>query len=226
MSRRPSLTLGAIAIALTVFFFFVFSPTVRETAAPAVRMTKESFRKYDNAGSSDKNDVTVDDIKTKPDVVPNQKIIQGTPIMAKMKNQTVRAELGRAAWKVFHTILAQYPEHPEEEDRQTLTSYIHLFSRVYPCRECAEDFQKLLKKYPPQVSSREHASQWGCHIHNQVNQKLHKEWFDCNEISDKYNCGCGDEDEEEASSGGQKAKASTNSEKLEIDQKDELTKGG
>lgn len=59
-------------------------------------------------------------------------LARGKPIMAKMANETIRAELGRAAWKVFHTILAQYPEKPTPDDRETLDTYIHLFSRVYP----------------------------------------------------------------------------------------------
>lgn len=41
---------------------------------------------------------------------------------------------------------------PTEDDRLALKSYFHLFSRLYPCGECAEEFQKLLKEYPPQVS--------------------------------------------------------------------------
>jgi FAD-linked sulfhydryl oxidase len=117
--------------------------------------------------------------------------------MAKMANETIRAELGRSAWKVFHTILAQYPEKPTVEEKDTLKSYIHLFSRVYPCRECAEHFQVLLKQYPPQLSSREVASQWGCHVHNQVNDRLGKPLFDCMDISDKYECGCAEDEEEE-----------------------------
>lgn len=56
----------------------------------------------------------------------------------------------------------------------------------------------MLRKYPPQTSSREAASQWGCFVHNVVNEKLHKEIFDCNAISDKYNCGCGPNDKKNA----------------------------
>lgn len=55
----------------------------------------------------------------------------------------------------------------------------------------------MLVKYPPQTSSREAASQWGCFVHNVVNERLNKPIFDCNEISDKYNCGCGPDDKKE-----------------------------
>ncbi|CAG8552208.1 14201_t:CDS:1, partial [Racocetra fulgida] len=57
----------------------------------------------------------------------------------------------------------------------------------------ATEFQTLLEKYPPQVSSRETASQWACAIHNIVNVRLEKEIFDCSLIADKYKCGCDDE---------------------------------
>jgi len=47
----------------------------------------------------------------------------------------VRAELGRASWKLFHTILGRYPEKPSLDEREALKSYIHLFARLYPCGE-------------------------------------------------------------------------------------------
>lgn len=34
-----------------------------------------------------------------------------------------------------------------------MNSYLHLTSRLYPCGECATEFQELLKKFPPQVNS-------------------------------------------------------------------------
>jgi len=81
----------------------------------------------------------------------------------------VRAELGRAAWHVLHLMTLRYPDvsspsgkpgneslsqTPTDDDRQALKSYFHLFARLYPCGECAAEFQKLLKEYPPQVSER------------------------------------------------------------------------
>lgn len=160
----------------------------------------------------------VSDIKS-----ANSDLTKGRPIMAKLKNETVRAELGRSAWKVFHTILAQYPETPDAEDQETLRTYIHLFSRVYPCRECAEHFQELLQQFPPQTASREIASQWGCHVHNQVNKRLGKEQFDCSELSDKYACGCGDEDEDEQQELQKEIRDAKES--LAIDVKEQRTSG-
>lgn len=42
-------------------------------------------------------------------------------------------------------------QEPTPDQRDALDSYFHLFSRLYPCGECATEFQQLLRKYPPQV---------------------------------------------------------------------------
>lgn len=44
----------------------------------------------------------------------------------------LRAELGRAAWKVLHTTFARFPEKPSDEEKEALRSYVHLFQRLYP----------------------------------------------------------------------------------------------
>jgi len=49
-----------------------------------------------------------------------------------------------------------------------------LWSRLYPCGECALEFQELLRKHPPQTATRAAASLWLCHVHNQVNIRLGK----------------------------------------------------
>ncbi|KAI8150581.1 FAD-linked sulfhydryl oxidase ERV2, partial [Colletotrichum sp. SAR 10_70] len=127
------------------------------------------------------------------------------------------AELGRASWKLFHTMMARFPEKPTADDSLALKTYIQLFARLYPCGDCASHFRKLLAKYPPQTSSRNAAAGWACFVHNEVNTRLKKEIFDCNKIGDFYDCGCGDEDKKKAE-GGEKAS-------IEL-QKDGLTKGG
>lgn len=44
----------------------------------------------------------------------------------------LRAELGRATWKYFHTVMARFPEKPTEDQQEALRSYIFLFARLYP----------------------------------------------------------------------------------------------
>ncbi|EAW11880.1 flavin-linked sulfhydryl oxidase ERV2 [Aspergillus clavatus NRRL 1] len=120
-------------------------------------------------------------------------ILKGEVVMPRLGNETAKAELGRATWKYLHTMLGRYPEDPTEEQQETLRSFIHLFARLYPCGECAEHFRGHLEKYPPQVSSRNAASGWGCFIHNEVNTMLGKPEFDCTKIGDFYDCGCADD---------------------------------
>lgn len=125
----------------------------------------------------------------------SQASLTGHVIAPKLGNETLKAELGRAAWKLFHTTMARFPESPTLDEQTALKTYIHLFQRLYPCGECASHFGEVLKEYPPQVSSRNTAAGWGCHVHNVVNESLGKEIFDCSKIGDFYDCGCADDEE-------------------------------
>ncbi|KAI0753391.1 ERV/ALR sulfhydryl oxidase domain-containing protein [Daedaleopsis nitida] len=118
---------------------------------------------------------------------------KGSVIMPKLGNATAKAELGRATWKLMHTMTLRFPEDPAQDERDALDNYFHLMSRLYPCGECAAEFQLLLKKYPPQTSSRRAAATWLCFLHNQVNDRLGKPEFDCANLDSTYDCGCGDE---------------------------------
>ncbi|PPQ64171.1 hypothetical protein CVT24_008545 [Panaeolus cyanescens] len=124
---------------------------------------------------------------------PPLKGVDGGVIMGKLGNATAKAALGRATWKLLHTMTLRYPEHPTADEREALSSYFYLSSRLYPCGECAAEFQLLLKQFPPQTSSRKAASLWLCALHNKVNERLKKPEFDCAHLTDEYDCGCGDE---------------------------------
>lgn len=122
-------------------------------------------------------------------------------IAPKLGNETAKAELGRATWKYLHTVMARFPDKPTEDESNALKTYIHLFQRLYPCGECAEHFGEIIKKFPPQVSSRSAAAVWACHVHNEVNKSLNKEIFDCANIGDFYDCGCAEDEEKEKKEG-------------------------
>lgn len=124
--------------------------------------------------------------------IPGQNVTVSS-IMPSMPDQKAKEELGRASWKYFHTLLARFPDEPSKEEKDKLKSFIYLYAELYPCGECSYHFMKMLKKYPPQVSSRTAVALWGCHIHNFVNQHLNKSQYDCSTILEDYDCGCGDE---------------------------------
>lgn len=90
-------------------------------------------------------------------------------------------------------MVAKYPEKPTPEDRKTLEIFFLSFGKLYPCGDCAKHFRALLKEMPPQTSSRNSAAGWLCEAHNRVNKRLKKPIFDCNNIGDFYDCGCGDD---------------------------------
>ncbi|KAA8900828.1 putative FAD dependent sulfhydryl oxidase Erv2 [Sphaerosporella brunnea] len=151
-------------------------------------------------------------------------ILHGEAIMPHLGNETAKAELGRAAWKLLHTTLARYPSTPSASERTALSSYLYLFARLYPCGECAAHFQKLLQQYPPQTSSREAASAWGCFLHNQVNARLGKGEFDCKLLGEVYKCGCADEEVGEGDTLEKNVRAARG--RVEIERAPENMRGG
>ncbi|KAK5942861.1 Flavin-linked sulfhydryl oxidase of the mitochondrial IMS [Knufia obscura] len=95
-------------------------------------------------------------------------------------------ELGRASWTLLHTMTANYPDSPPPAHQAKTKSFLHLFSQLYPCWVCAEDFQSWMKEpeNDPEASgalkTQEGFGRWMCAAHNAVNGKLGKREFDCN----------------------------------------------
>ncbi|KAK9381088.1 ERV/ALR sulfhydryl oxidase domain-containing protein [Kockiozyma suomiensis] len=203
--RRSGLLLAVAIASVIVFLFTLSSSDVSTQTHPRRPVIQKpgSSSSLSRSGSNSYGIAEASDYDPLQGPVPvaSQKVSQGGPIMPHLGNETIKAELGRASWMLLHTILARYPEKPTSEEREALSAYIYLFSRVYPCGECAAHFQKLLKQFPPQTSSRIAASQWGCHVHNKVNARLGKEIFDCNEIAERYQCGCEDAEQSDKSDG-------------------------
>ncbi|CAG8495941.1 4141_t:CDS:2 [Ambispora gerdemannii] len=167
-------------IVFSLVICFVILPSILYLTT-RVPVNSDELNKFDGVNLSSKFRVSTEKSR-------------GPVIMPALNNSTLKAELGRSTWKLLHTITARFPEKPTENEKDALRNYVYLFSRLYPCGECATEFQKILEKYPPQVSSREAASQWMCAIHNIVNKRLKKEQFDCAQIADKYKCGCDDDE--------------------------------
>ena len=93
-----------------------------------------------------------------------------------------REELGRGAWGLLHTVAASFPEEPSRRDRREASRLLNALAWLYPCGECAEHFQELLRAEPPTLGSRTAFAQWLCRTHNRVNTSLEKPLFECSAV--------------------------------------------
>ncbi|KAG1801050.1 ERV/ALR sulfhydryl oxidase domain-containing protein [Suillus subaureus] len=82
----------------------------------------------------------------------------------------------------------RYPERPSQDERDALNSYLHLTSRLYPCKFSLTLNFTLLRSIQ-QTGSRLAASLWLCSVHNKVNERLGKPLFDCAHLDETYDCG-------------------------------------
>lgn len=46
-----------------------------------------------------------------------------------------------------------------------------------------------MQKNPPDVSGREQLSKWLCGVHNEVNERLGKDQFDCSRVLERWKDG-------------------------------------
>lgn len=97
--------------------------------------------------------------------------------------------LGRNSWTLLHSIAATYPASPSAAQKDDVVGFVKLFSRLYPCWVCAEDFQAYIRKDPVKAGSRGEFGTWLCNAHNDVNKKLGKPVFDCSKWEERWRTG-------------------------------------
>ncbi|CAN8104962.1 unnamed protein product [Discula destructiva] len=97
--------------------------------------------------------------------------------------------LGRNSWTLLHSIAATYPISPSPAQQDDVVGFVKLFSRLYPCWVCAEDFQTYIRKDPVKAGSRGEFGTWLCNAHNDVNKKLGKPVFDCSRWEERWRTG-------------------------------------
>lgn len=97
--------------------------------------------------------------------------------------------LGRSTWTLLHSIAATYPTNPSSSQQNDLVGFVQLFSRLYPCWVCADDFRGYIEKDPVKAGSRGEFGKWLCDAHNDVNKKLGKPAFDCSKWEERWRTG-------------------------------------
>ncbi|KAH7518084.1 hypothetical protein FEM48_Zijuj09G0133200 [Ziziphus jujuba var. spinosa] len=112
---------------------------------------------------------------------------QPKDILIKGKSAPVTKEdLGRATWTFLHTLAAQYPDNPTRQQKRDVKELMSILTRMYPCKECGDHFQEILRANPVQAGSHTDFSQWLCHVHNVVNRSLGKPIFPCERVDARW----------------------------------------
>ncbi|KAJ5769257.1 hypothetical protein N7520_003816 [Penicillium odoratum] len=102
-------------------------------------------------------------------------------------------ELGRSTWTLLHTMAATYPEKADTQQQSDMQGFLKLFSRLYPCWVCADDFKTWMAhpsgRNQPKLGGRAEFGWWMCEAHNEVNRKLGKKEFNCNFWEERWKTG-------------------------------------
>lgn len=88
---------------------------------------------------------------------------------------------------------ASYPETASYQQQNEMRSFLSLFSKLYPCWVCADDFRAWMNKpngvNQPRLRGRGELGNWMCQAHNEVNRKLGKKEFDCSKWEERWRTG-------------------------------------
>ncbi|KAJ5220345.1 ERV/ALR sulphydryl oxidase [Penicillium chermesinum] len=101
--------------------------------------------------------------------------------------------LGRSTWTLLHSMAATYPETASTQQQADMGGFLKLFSKLYPCWVCADDFQAWMAhpsgQNKPKLKGRKEFGWWMCEAHNEVNRKLGKKEFDCRLWEERWRTG-------------------------------------
>ncbi|GKZ37256.1 hypothetical protein AbraIFM66950_008713 [Aspergillus brasiliensis] len=104
--------------------------------------------------------------------------------------------LGRSTWTFLHSLTASYPAQASSEQQSEMRQFLGIFSKLYPCWVCAEDFRTWMAEpsgeNQPKLGGRKEFGDWMCRAHNEVNRKLGKSEFDCRFWEERWRKGWAD----------------------------------
>ncbi|KDN51954.1 FAD-dependent thiol oxidase [Tilletiaria anomala UBC 951] len=103
-------------------------------------------------------------------------------------------ELGRSTWTFLHSAAAYYPDKPSLKHQNAMRELMHSVSLLYPCAPCAEALRDELGRDAREggweakeltletaISSGPQIRRWLCGIHNEVNERVGKQKWQCDE---------------------------------------------
>lgn len=103
--------------------------------------------------------------------------------------------LGRHTWTFLHTTASYFPPSPSPHQKTAMLSLLRALPTLYPCGSCASHLGSYLEAHPPEPeveSGREALEKWLCGVHNEVNERLGKDRFDCGDVPQRWRDGWAD----------------------------------
>jgi len=92
-----------------------------------------------------------------------------------------REILGSRTWFFLHSVAAKYPDHPSDNDKESVRNLVAALGQHYPCKLCRKHLKQQLRELRPiAVDTRQELTVWMCELHNMVNKDIGKKLFDCN----------------------------------------------
>ena len=72
-----------------------------------------------------------------------------------------------------------------------MLSLLRSLPTLYPCGDCAGHLGDYMKVHPPEeaVKTREGVERWMCQAHNEVNERLGKDRFECANVGQRWRDG-------------------------------------
>ncbi|GAA5895869.1 flavin-linked sulfhydryl oxidase [Sporobolomyces salmoneus] len=99
--------------------------------------------------------------------------------------------LGRHTWTFLHTTASYFPPSPTPHQQSSMLSLLRSLPTLYPCGDCAGHLGEYMKVNPPEqaVKTRLGVEEWMCKAHNEVNERLGKDKFECMNVGERWRDG-------------------------------------
>ncbi|BGP17433.1 hypothetical protein JCM10213_003284 [Rhodosporidiobolus nylandii] len=100
--------------------------------------------------------------------------------------------LGRHTWTFLHTTASYFPPQPSAHQKSSMLGLLRALPTLYPCGVCADHLGGYMAQHPPEKAveqGRESLERWLCEVHNEVNERLGKEKFVCEDVPQRWRDG-------------------------------------
>lgn len=88
-------------------------------------------------------------------------------------------EVGRAGWRLLHTLAANYPEEPHFHQKYAWYGVYETIATFYPCETCREHLWDNILRHGLHVQNHTDLNMFLCFLHNDVNKQNGKDLFPC-----------------------------------------------